>query len=188
MVAEQVFVVEGARAQPLLWEEHGFRMYIPKDALLPSETCVISIKSIIAGDFQFPQGAEPVSAIFEISLSRKFHKPVKLELQHCVLLERPGQSKFMSFALASHDQSSLPYQFHPVTGGAFQPSSFYGTIGLEQFCLMTIIRYLIEYFLGRQKEEETSSDSSDSQIGKVHDCEIYIIIQKIIFVFHRICQ
>ena len=139
MVAERVFIVEGDRAQPLLWEEHGFRMHIPKDALLPSETSLVSVKAIVAGHFQFPENTEPVSAVYAISLSKKFYKPVKLELQHCVLLERQGQSRFMSYAVASHDQSSLPYQFHPVTGGAFLPNSFYGTIDREQFSFMSII-------------------------------------------------
>ena len=155
VVAEQVFVVEGERAQPLLWEEHGFRMHVPEDALLPSETCLISVKAIVAGFFQFPKGTEPVSAVYAISLSKKFYKPVKLELQHCVLLERPGQSKFMSFAVARHDQSSsLPYQFQPVAGGVFELESFFGSIDREQFCFMCIIWD----WLGYSQKKQTSGD------------------------------
>ena len=138
-----MFEVRGDRPQPLLWEEHGFRMYIPEGALSPTDTCLVSVQAIVAGLFLFPEGTEPVSAIYAVSLSRKFDKPVKLELQHCVLLEKPGQSKFMSFAFASHDQSSPPYQFQPLDGSNFQPNSFYGSIDREQFSFISIIwRYL----------------------------------------------
>ena len=141
-----MFVVD--TAQQLLWEEHGFRMFIPRNALLPSETCHVSVKAIISGDFHFPEGTEPVSAIYAISLSKQFRKPVKLELQHCVRLERREQSKFMSFAVAPHDQLP-PYQFQEVAGGAFHPGSFCGTIEQAHFCFVCIIRSIRRLFRRR---------------------------------------
>ena len=160
MEAENEFDV--GTAQQLLWEEHGFRMFIPGNALLPSETCLVSVKAIVSGDFQFPEGTEPVSAIYAISLSKPFRKPVKLELQHCVHLERQGQSKFMSFAVAPHDQPLPPYQFQLVSGGVFHPGSYYATIERAHFCFVVIIRSIRRLFKC-QVAGETISDSGKFQ-------------------------
>ena len=139
VASEKVFLVKGCGLQPLLWEEQGFRMHIPEDSFLPTETCLISVRAIVTGFFQFLEGTEPVSAVYAISLSWKFYKPIKLELQHCVLLERQEQSKFMSFAVALHEQFSPPYQFLPVDGGDFHSNIFYGLIDLEQLSFISII-------------------------------------------------
>ena len=145
LVDEQVFKLEGRRAQPLLWEEHGFQMFIPEDALLSHETCNVSVKAIIGGRFWFPEGAEPVSAIYGISLSRQLRKPARIEMQHCVKLENPEHSKFLSFAVASQDPSSMPYRFHEVPGGIFEEKKLFGSINRQQFCFMTIIWKFLGY-------------------------------------------
>ena len=162
VVAEHCFEVEGDEAQSLKWEELGFWMYIPRNALLAYERCIVFVKAIIAGDFLFPEGTEPVSAVYAIFLSREFRKPVRLELQHCVFLERHGQSKFMSYAVAPHNQSSPPYRFKLVAGGAFYPNSFYGTIEQEHFCFACIVRF-IRNRLTRHMSGEATSISGESQ-------------------------
>ena len=136
---EKIFKVKGESAQPLLWEEHSFRMYIPQDALLHNETCFVTVKAIVGDLFQFPEGTEPVSAIYAISLSRQLHKPARLEMQHCVKLKNPEHNKFMSFAVASQDPSSMPYQFQEMPGGIFETNCYFGSIVRQQFCLVTSI-------------------------------------------------
>ena len=138
MVDKHVFKLEGSKAQPLLWKEHAFRIFIPEDALLPYETCHVSVKAIVGGHFQFPEGTEPVSAVYGISLSRQLRKPARMEMQHCVKLENPEHSKLMSFAVASHDPSTMSYQFHDVPGGSFEENKSFGSINRQQFCLMAI--------------------------------------------------
>ena len=145
VVDEHVFKLEGSKAQPLLWEEHGFRIFIPEDALLPHETCRVFVKAIVGGRFQFPEGTEPVSAVYGISFSRQLHKPARMEMQHCVKLENPEHSKFMSFAIASHDPSSMSYQFHEVPGGGFEENKSFGSIDRQQFCFWTIIWKFLGY-------------------------------------------
>ena len=146
MVDEKIFEVEGVSSQALLWEEHSFRMHIPQDALLPNETCLVTVKAIVGGLFQFPEGAVPVSAVYAISLSRQLHEPAKIDIQHCVKLENPKHSKFMSFAVASQDPSSMPYQFHEVPGGVFEENNFLGSVNRQQFSFMTIIWKLLGYY------------------------------------------
>ena len=98
MVDKKVFKLEGRRAQQLVWQEHGFRIFIPEDALLPYETCHVTVEAIVGGCFQFLEGTESVSAVYCTYFSRQLHKPAELEMQHCV---NPKDSKFMSFAVAS---------------------------------------------------------------------------------------
>ena len=145
VVDEQVFKLEGRRTQSLLWEEHGFRIFFPEDALLPHETCLVSVKAIVGGRFRFPEDTEPVSAVYAISLSKQLCKPARIEMQHCVKLDNPEHSKAMSFAVASQDPSSMPYRFHEVPGGIFEEKKLFGSINRQQFCFMAIIWKLLGY-------------------------------------------
>ena len=145
VVDEKTFIVKGGRAQPLLWKEHSFGMYIPKDALSPNETCFVTVKAVVGGLFQFPEGTKPVSAVYAISLSKQLRKPARMEMQHCVKLKNPEDSKFMSFAVASQSPSSMPYQFQEVSDGIFEKNSFFGSVNRQQFSFMTIIWKLLGY-------------------------------------------
>ena len=143
-MAEQVFKVQGRSAQPLLWEEHGFRMYIPQDALLPNETCLVFVKAIVAGLFQFPEGTERVSAVYAISSTQQFHKSVTTELQHCVQLDSSEQGKYMSFAIAQLDPSSIATHCKfQLSEGIFQPNSYFGTFKENQF--LALVTCIIKY-------------------------------------------
>ena len=169
VVAEQVFEVQGGSAQPLLWEEHGFRMHIPQDALLPNETCLVSVKAIVAGLFQFPKGTERVSAVYAISSSLQFHKPVMTELQHCVQLDSSEQGKYMSFAVAQYEPSLTQYQFQPLAGGDFQPNSCFGIIERDHFSLWTIIK---SYILGYTDHTDSGSEkSAGGELNELEDTE-----------------
>ena len=166
MVAEQVFEVQGGSVQSLLWEEHGFRMHIPQDALLPNETCLVSVKAIVAGLFQFPEGTERVSAVYAISSSLQFHKPVMTELQHCVQLDNSEQGKYMSFAVARHDLSSTQYlQFQPLAGGLFQANSHYGILERNHFCLLTTLKYLLGYVVDDSESDKLAEDDDQAETG-----------------------
>ena len=164
VVDERVFKLEGSRAQPLLWKKHGLKIFIPEDAFLPHETCHVFVKAIVGGRFQFPKGTEPVSAVYGISLSRQLRKPARMEMQHCVKLKSPEHSKFMSFAIASHDPSTMSYQFHEVPGGCFEENNFFGSINRQQFCFMSIIRKLLGY----------GNTSISDDAGKPNTCMMVI--------------
>ena len=174
MIAEQVFEVQGGSAQPLLWEEHGFRMHIPQDALLPNETCFVFIKAAVAGLFQFPKGTEQVSAVYAISSTQKFHKPVTTELQHCVQLDSSEQGKYMSFAVARLDPYSTHYKFQ-LSEGTFQPNSYFGTSKENQF--LSLATCIIKYSStikcpsnsGRQHIGKSEGDEQVEEAEKLED-------------------
>ena len=127
-----------------MWNEYGFSMHIPKDALRSSGTAVIAIRMVVAGKFEYPENTEPVSAIYEISTSAKLVKPITLEIQHCVALRREEDCFYLSFASAHNlpEKSHLPCVFKKLNGGLFSPGSQNGTILCSSFCRLTIVKDL----------------------------------------------
>ena len=134
-MTKRLLLVDGGKAQPL-WDELFKMMPILKDALL---SCDISCKAIIARHLESPN----------------------LELQHCVLLDRQGESSLLSYAFA-YAQFSLPYQFQPVDGCGFQPNCLETE---EVQHLMRIIR-CIGCMCGCPEMDETSSASGNLAMQK----------------------
>ena len=115
-------------------------MHIPEGALV-SGNGDIAIRAMVTGKFQYPEGTEPVSAIYGISTSATFAEPVTVEIQHCVALKREEDCQFLSFAVA-HDHLHLLCRFKKLEGGLFSPDSQYGVISLSSFCYLTVLKYL----------------------------------------------
>ena len=142
-----------------MWEEHGFRMHIPEDALGCSDTCVIAIRAVVSGNFEFPEDTEPVSAIYGISTSVKFVKPITLEMQHCVVLKQKKDCRYLTFAVAhvQPDQPHLPCSFKKLKGGSFSLGSQYGIITCSSFSCFTILKRLFccNSPSGSDSEDET---------------------------------
>ena len=105
-----------------------------------SEPCDIAIKAIAAGQFEFPEGTDLVSAVYAISVSKKLTKPVMLEIQHCVDITREEQGRFLSFVGAQCNQPQLPYQFEPLDNGTFPPHTNYGKIACDRFSLVATVQ------------------------------------------------
>ena len=132
------------------WEEYGLRIQVPEGAT--SEPCDIAIKAIVAGQFEFPEGTDLVSAVYAISASKSLIKPVMLEIQHCVSITREEQGRFLSFVRAQCNQPQLPYQFEPLDNGIFSPHSDYGKIACDRFSLVAAIRSIISRRRSRNGE------------------------------------
>ena len=145
VVGEKLFEISGEFPQLLHWEGYGFRIQVPEGAT--SEPCQIAMKSIVAGRFEFPEGTDLVSAVYAITVSKKLLKPLLLEMQHCVAINREEQGQFLSFVEARSNQPQLPYQFEEVENGTFPPRPGYGMIECnnvllkenEQFKLLAIV-------------------------------------------------
>ena len=134
-------MISGEFPQLLEWEEYGLRIQVPEGAT--SEPCDIAIKAIVAGQFEFPEGTDLVSAVYAISVSKRLAKPVMLEIQHCVAITREEQGRFLSFVRAQCNQPQLPYQFELLDNGTFPPHSDYGKIACDRFSLIAAVRCLI---------------------------------------------
>ena len=106
-----------------------------------SEPCDIAIKAIVAGQFEFPEGTDLVSAVYAISVSKRLAMAVMLEIQHCVAITREEQGRFISFVRAQCNQPQLPYQFELLdNAGTFPPHSDYGKIACDRFSCIAIGR------------------------------------------------
>ena len=105
-----------------------------------SEPCDIAIKAIVAGQFEFPEGTDLVSAVYAISVSKRLTKPVMLEIQHCVAITSEDKGRFLSFVRAQCNQPQLPYQFEPLDNGTFPPHSGYGKIAFDRFSLVATVQ------------------------------------------------
>ena len=171
VAGEKRFHINGEDCQQLEWEEYGFRMQVPEGAT--SEPCDFAVKAIIAGQFEFPESTELVSAVYAISASRRLNKPVTLEIEHCVGIENKLHSEYLSFGIARCDQPPLPYTFE-LKNGIFSPKYSYGAVLHSGFSLVGVLKGLLDVLHTPSStlcppESETkfpvSHDVSNSQIG-----------------------
>ena len=137
VVGEKLFQTSEEFSQLLEWEEYGLRIQVPKCAT--SMPCDIAIKAIVAGQFEFPEGTDLVSALYAISVSTKLTQPVILEMQHCVAISGKEQGRYLSFVRAKCKQPDLPYQFKLLKNGEFPPHSDYGKISCHRFSIIGIV-------------------------------------------------
>ena len=151
IVSEVVFNVQGDKQQVFDWSICGFRLFVPEGALSPTETCSVSVKALIGGRFILPQGTELVSALYAISASRKFQKEVKIEMQHCLLLETEVQTKHLNFITAHQTEPERPLSFDVEKGGKFHLNSYYAELWQSEFSIKGI---------GRGNGEESSPGNS----------------------------
>ena len=103
-----------------------------------SDTVEVAITALVGGEFILPEDTELVSAVYAIFVSKPLLKPVQLEIQHCVFIEKPAHSNYLSFATAPSDRP--PYHFQQVKGGIFSIGNQYGSIYLSGFSLWSIIK------------------------------------------------
>ena len=157
-----MFNVQGDKKQYFNWDECGFRLYIPEGALLPTETCPVAVKAIIAGRFILPKRTELVSAFYAISASRKFRKEVKTELQHCLLLENEAQTKHLHFIKAHQTNPGTPYYFELQPGGKFMVNTRYAALWQSDFSIEAIVK------AQPYPDDELGSDNGGSGNGPVN--------------------
>ena len=112
------------------------------------------VDAVVGGDFVFPQGVEPVSAVYIISIASKLRQPSLLKMQHCVALDKAGTDNQLSFYRSGLKEPTPPYFFKRIKGGKFDINNQYGELELPVFCAMVI-----------GKESTTSSDESSDSIN-----------------------
>ena len=152
----KLFTVHGdlSQRQSLVWKDHGFELHFPVNTCLPGEECEVTVDAVVGGDFVFPEGVEPVSAIFIISVTSKLRKPSLLRMKHCVALEKISKQSCLSFYRASLKEQKPPYHFRKLKGGFFDLKSQFGELELPAFCSLTVCKDS-----GASSGDEATSDS-----------------------------
>ena len=184
IAGKKLFLIQGDTPQLLNWEEFGLRIGVLEGTLTSTETAEVAVVALVGGQFVFPKNTHVVSAIYAIAVSKPLLQPLRLDLQHCVNLVQPSQTKYLKFAIAPVNIPSLPYEFSPVEGGEFTVNTYYGSIYRDKFCLVGIVAedgtLPIPYpEVDEQEQDEDSStdtaeneqdtSSSDSESTKSND-------------------
>ena len=139
IAGKKLFLIQGDDPQLLNWEEYGLRIGVLEGTLTSTETAEVAVVALVGGHFVFPKNTKVVSAIYAVTVSKPLLQPLRLDLQHCVNLVQPFQTRHLKFAIAPVNTSSLPYEFSPVEGGEFAVNSYYGSIYRSKFCFVGII-------------------------------------------------
>ena len=113
------------------------RLRIPVGAVVPDVLPMeLRVTASLRGQFEFPEGCEPVSGIYCISLP-ELAESATLDIQHCVDIMYADQCSSLSFASCS--QRSPPYKFELVQGGTFNPRHSCGSIKTTHFSWWAIV-------------------------------------------------
>ena len=140
-VVAETTVTLTPEAQRFEFEGYGFKLHVPEGSL-PAEVSEIrlNVRVSLSCQFQLPPNCELVSAVYWVSSSHKFVKPITVEIQHCATLSNEKQCSQLAFVSTKCTQKELPYIFKEREGGVFSPHSSYGSLSLSHFCGLSIIR------------------------------------------------
>ena len=147
--------LRAGKAQSFECCEYGYKLHFPKGSL-PEHLleCKIHVRVFLSGQYEFPENAVPISAMYQITCPVELKEPVLLEIQHCAIIETPEQASFLSFVRAEDSNGQLPYQFNPISGGVFPVNGDYAAISVEKFSLYSIIKSLVSFLSPWQSEED----------------------------------
>ena len=132
VVAETTFNLT-PEEQMFEFKGYGFKLHVPKDSL-PAEVSEtqLNVRVSLSGQFELPPECELVSAVYWVSSSHKFTKPLVVEVQHCAALSSDKQSEQLTFVRTKCTQKELLYTFTEL-GGVFSHHSSYGSLSLCHF-------------------------------------------------------
>ena len=119
-------------------EEHGIVMHFPEIETKKEIATTVTSLNISSDDCVLPDGAELVSAVYQISVSEALPSPVDVEIQHCVNLSNHDEALSMRFVRSNSEQGP-PYQFTVIDGGQFDPLTRYGKIELSTFSNVALV-------------------------------------------------
>ena len=113
-------------------EGHVIFMHFPENEAKKEIATTVSSLNISSEDCMLPEGAELVSAVYQIRVGEALPSPVDVEIQHCVCLSNHDEALSMRFVRSNSEQGA-PYHFTVVDGGQFEPNTRYGKIKLSGF-------------------------------------------------------
>ena len=143
IIAETKVIVYQNKAQSFEWKGYGLKLLFPSDVLLPGvESCVITIRVGLSGQFQLPQHYNMISAVFEIKTTTELARPITIEIEHCAQCNSSHDSSYITFAVAE-SQMEPPCKFNLHPGGSFAPLSRYGSISTQHFSFFVILIHII---------------------------------------------
>ena len=181
IAGEKQFHIQKDTPQLLNWEKYGLKINVQEEAV--PKNAKLTASALVGGVFVFPKNTQLVSAVYSISVSKPLLKPLRLEMQHCVYIQSPDDTKYLKFAVASvdidHGHSNPSYEFVPVDGGKFTHKKWYGSIEHKKFFLICILyefNYEACYKTATiqstpQKEQNNASEQHKERNGNLKEHE-----------------
>ena len=140
-IGQTQIAVHDGQAQSFEWRGYGLKLFIPNQTLSSGvDECLISIQAGLSGQFTLPQQYSLVSAVYGITVTAQFAKPVTLEIEHCADCNSPDDCEDLTFAVAKTSTQEPPYSFEVLPGGVFTPKSSHGSIRVQNFSLIAIFK------------------------------------------------
>ena len=174
VAGERHFLINRETTHSFYWEECGLRISVDQGTIPYSSTCQVTIKALVGGEFLFPSNTELVSAVYAISVSETLLKPIKLSVQHCVVLKHKQQAEYLSFAKSP---LTPPHKFEMMKGGQFPTNDRYGFIACDSFSLLAILKRIKRWALRSSMNEECTEHvaSQDNREGNddLYNCIIW---------------
>ena len=132
VVAETTFTLTPEK-QRFEFKGYGFKLHVPKGSLpIEISETQLTVRVSLSGLFQLPSECELVSAVYWVSCTHKFTKPLVVEIQHCAAISSDEQCEQLTFVRTKCTQKELPYTFTELEG-FFSHHSSYGSLSLSHF-------------------------------------------------------
>ena len=125
-------------------DKYGFRMKNGRFDQKEDEESDASVHVMYAGPFALPEGATLASAIYDIKAEKKLKKPVTVEIQHCVEINKKVKvEEQVCFAIAAlSDKEAKKFVFKPVEDMKYSFDTNSGTMDIKELnCLICILHY-----------------------------------------------
>ena len=170
IAGKKLFLLHGDNPQSFNWNTYGLRIHAPKGTLASSETVELAAVALVGGHFKFPKNTIVVSGIYALSVSKPLLQPLRLEIQHCVDLDRPSQTKNLKFVKAP---INLPCEFEIIEGGTFEVGNQYGSIEQYKFSYVgiVVVDYNVLPLVVVEVEQEQNQEQQPLQ-GESNEDEI----------------
>ena len=113
---------------------------IPRNAVPPEKKVDVTFGACLSGSFKYPEGYEPLSAVYLISVDSSFDKEVELTFEHFAEI----QTKEHAYALKCFSaKSSLAdgekeYEFSQMIGAKLAVSKTRCRLTTEHFCHVVV--------------------------------------------------
>ena len=143
-------------------EKYGLMVFAQRNSIGPKEKCKVKIKVLVGGNFRLPKHTKLVSAVYGVFISKPLRQKLRLEVQHCVNLVQPSQTRHLKFAIAQVDAKKQLYKFSSVNEGTFPINSYYGSISRTKFCLVGVIAEEDGNTPSRPQPLEQNDDNDDN--------------------------
>ena len=113
---------------------------IPRNAVPPNKKVNVTFGACLSGSFKYPEGYEPLSAVYLISVDSSFDKELKLTFEHFAEIENEIQaSKLKCFsAKSSLANGGKEYEFHQMVGAKLAVDKTRCKLTTQHFCKIVV--------------------------------------------------